>query len=94
MLSRALFDRMNFIAQFELRALIEELLAAPDEQARQEVIAAMRLWLRLHCAACGTLIDHDLRRRGEAYCFVCFPPPPPDLDAPPPTAPDPDEVPF
>ncbi len=94
MLPRAIFDRMNFIAQFELRALIEELLAAPDEEARQEVIAAMRLWLRLHCAACGTLIDHDLRRRGETYCFVCFPPPPPELDAQRATQPGPDEVPF
>jgi hypothetical protein len=92
------FDRMNFIAQFELRALIEELLAAPDEPARQEVAGAMRVWLRTHCASCGTLIDHALRRAGEAYCFVCFPPPPPDLDAPagapaPPT-PDDRDVPF
>jgi hypothetical protein len=39
MLSRAIFDRMNFIAQFELRALIEELLAG-----RQVRLVA--LWTR------------------------------------------------
>ncbi len=88
----AIFRRMNFVAPYELRALIEELLAASDEPAREEVAAAMRVWLRLHCRSCGTLIDHDLRRRGEEYCFVCFPPPPPDLDMPPP--PGLDEVPF
>jgi len=76
------FAHMQFIAQFELRALVEELLAAPDDAARQDVTAAMRVWLRTHCAVCGALIDHDLRRRGEAYCFVCFPPMPPDRPAP------------
>jgi hypothetical protein len=81
---------MQFVAQFELRALVEELLAAPDEPAREEIMAAMRVWLRTHCAACGALIDEPLRRRGEAYCFVCFPPPP-DATQP---EPDPGEVPF
>jgi len=86
------FAHMQFIAQFELRALVEELLVAPDEPARVEVTAAMRVWLRTHCAACGALIDEPLRRRGEAYCLVCFPPPPAELE--PQSQPDPGEVPF
>jgi hypothetical protein len=99
-ISHAVFERMNFIAQFELRALIEELLAAPNDAAREEATAAMRVWLRCHCISCGTLIAHDLRRRDppEQYCFVCFPPPPPDLVGPaePPTRwrPDDGEAPF
>lgn len=97
MIPHAVFERMNFIAQFELRALIEELLDAPEE-ARQEVMAAMRIWLRLHCESCGALIGHELRRRDppEQYCFVCFPPPPPDQQAPagPSMPPDDGEAPF
>lgn len=90
------FTHMQFVAQFELRALIEELLAAPDDAARQDVTAAMRVWLRTHCAACGALIDHALRRQEEAYCFVCFPlPPPPEAPAPQtPVPPDDSDVPF
>ncbi|NTU84035.1 MAG: hypothetical protein HGA45_32465 [Chloroflexales bacterium] len=91
----AIFDRMHFIAQFELRALVEELLDAPDEAGRQEVAAAMRLWLRCHCESCGTLIRRELRRRGEEYCFVCFPPPErDDLPPTPPATQEPDDVPF
>lgn len=90
------FAHMQFVAQFELRALVEELLAAPDEPARAEITAAMRVWLRTHCAACGALIAHDLRRQEEAYCFVCFPlPPAPDALAPQtPAPPDDSDVPF
>jgi hypothetical protein len=88
-----IFSHMTFIAQFELRALIEELLAAPDEPARQEVIAAMRFWLRMHCAICGALIDHALRRQGETCCFLCVPPSPPAFAAPPAPAFD-EDVPF
>lgn len=78
MIPFAAFECMHITAPFELRALIEELLDAPDEAARQEVEAALRLWLQLHCRSCGSLIDIELRRSDppEEYCFACLPPRP------------------
>lgn len=89
-------DGATVAALLELRALVEELLAAGDDARRQDALAALRLWSRIHCASCGDIIDHELRRRDppESYCFICFPPPEPGLGPRRRRRHDPDDVPF
>jgi len=79
----------------ELRALAEELLAAPDGAQRDRLIAAISIALLLHCRACGALLDRMLRDAGDACCDACVLPSAPSARRPPPDDGDGDgDVPF
>jgi len=74
----------------ELRAIAEELTGASSTPWRGHAIGALILWLHIHCAVCGDLIDRNDRYQGDTRCVCCAQPPPPpqasDADA--------DDVPF
>jgi len=79
----------------ELRALAEELLAAPDGAQRDRLIAAISIALRIHCRECGALLDRMLRDAGDEFCYACVLPSAPSARRPPPDDGDGDgDVPF
>lgn len=79
----------------ELRALAEELLAAPDGAQRDRLIAAISIALLLHCRECGALLDRMLRDAGDEFCYACVLPSAPSARRPPPDDGDGDgDVPF
>lgn len=60
-------------AYADLRALLNELLEAPDEPAQTEAMAAIRVWLRTHCASCGAVVERAVRRPDKLSptCWQC-----------------------
>jgi len=49
-------DRDAYRAYADLRALMSELLDAPDATGRDEALIAIRVWLRTHGASCGAVV--------------------------------------
>jgi hypothetical protein len=60
-------------AYADLRALLEELLDAPDDEAHDEALAAIQVWLRTHCMTCGAVVERAVRRPDKLSptCWQC-----------------------
>jgi hypothetical protein len=60
-------------AYTDLRVLLEALLDADDDAAQAQAMAAMRVWLRTHCATCGTIVERAVRRPDKLSptCWQC-----------------------
>jgi hypothetical protein len=66
-------NRDGYRAYADLRALMNELLDAPDETGHDEAMTAIRVWLRTHCATCGTVVERSARRPDplSPTCWEC-----------------------
>jgi hypothetical protein len=63
-----------------LRALLEEATKAIPNGANDDIRAALRVYLALHCRRCGAIIPESLRASGADRCAWCSRPPLPLLD--------------
>lgn len=63
-----------------LRALLEEAVQAIPDGANDDIRAALRVYLTLHCRRCGAIIPAALRAGGADRCAWCARPPLPALD--------------
>lgn len=52
----------GYRAHADLRALMNQLLDAPDQAGHDEAMAAIRVWLRTHCASCGAVVGRSSNR--------------------------------
>lgn len=75
-----LFIHVTWFTQREVRALIEEFVDAHTDTQAEEVAAAMRVWLRIHCARCQRVISRNRRNTVDTLCAVCEKTPAPLLD--------------
>lgn len=63
-----------------LRALLEEAVSALQDGKNDDLRAALRVYLALHCRRCGAIIPAALRAGGADLCAWCARPPLPALD--------------
>lgn len=66
-------NRDGYRAYSDLRALMLELIDAPDATGRDEAMAAIRVWLRTHCATCGAIVTRNTRQPEDLSpsCWEC-----------------------
>jgi hypothetical protein len=70
----AIYAESTRLAMKAMRAILEDLVGAPTEQAREDALAASRWFLASHCSECGDVLDEITRRSnppGE-ICAACL----------------------